>query len=188
VEALCQALPSRCPNGAAQTTAADLWTRDGPLLQPAASAPPEDPLASDCRYVGLQTEWVAPKRDVGLPLGEALRASRRVFALDMPWQAALAGALGTLVYRAPPRSPALPRGAAPGHGSRVPRAAAALDGAPLWLVGVERAGAASPPECSMRRMPRRAWIKDLLEWVLLVLFFMGIGWLLAPIMVRGVSQ
>jgi hypothetical protein len=54
----------------------------------------------------LQTEWVASKRDVGLPLGEALRASQRVFALDMPWQDALAGALGTLVYRAPQRSPA----------------------------------------------------------------------------------
>jgi hypothetical protein len=105
VEALCQALPSRCPTGTAQTTADDLWTLDGPLLQPAASAPLEDPLASACRYVGFQTEWVASKRDAGLPLGEALRASRRVFALDTPWQDALAGALGTRVYRAPERSP-----------------------------------------------------------------------------------
>ena len=106
VEALCQAIPSRCPKGAAQTTADDLWTLDGLMLQPAASAPPEDPLASDCRYVGFQTEWVASKRDAGLPLGAALAAARRVFALDMPWPYAIAGAMGTLVYRAPQRSPA----------------------------------------------------------------------------------
>jgi hypothetical protein len=87
-----------------------------------------------------------------------------------------------------PWSTALPRRAAPGHGSRMPRASAALGGAPLCLVGVERCGAASPPECSMRIMPRRAWIQNLLEWVLLVLVFMGIGWLLAHIMVRGASQ
>ena len=105
VDALCQAIPSRCPNGAAQTTADALRTLEGPLLQPAASAPPEDPLASDCRYVGFQTEWVASKRDAGLPLGEALTASRRVFALDRPWQYAIYGALGTLVYRSPQRSP-----------------------------------------------------------------------------------
>jgi hypothetical protein len=37
-------------------------------------------------------------------------------------------------------------------------------------------------------MPRRAWIQNLLEWVLVVLFFMGIGWLLAHIMVRSASQ
>ena len=74
--------------------------------QPATSAPPEDPLASDCRYVGFQTEWIASKRDAGLPLGEALAASRRVFARAMPGQEALFGALGPLVYRAPQRSPA----------------------------------------------------------------------------------
>ena len=106
VDALCQALPSRCPPGAVQTTADALWPLDGPLLQPAASAPLEDPLASACRYVGFQTEWVASKRDAGLPLGAVLTASRRVFAIDMPWHDALAGALGTLVYRAPQRSPA----------------------------------------------------------------------------------
>ena len=85
MEALCQALPSRCPTDAGQSTADDLWTLDAPLLQPAASVPPEDPLASDCRYVGFQTEWVASKRDAGLPLGEAWLASQRVFARDLPW-------------------------------------------------------------------------------------------------------
>jgi hypothetical protein len=50
-------------------------------------------------------ERVASRRDAGLPLGEALPASRRVFALDRPWHNALYGALGTLVYRAPQRSP-----------------------------------------------------------------------------------
>jgi hypothetical protein len=35
----------------------------------------------------------------------------------------------------------------------------------------------------MRIMPRRAWIHNLLEWVLLVLVFASIGWLLAHIMV-----
>ena len=106
VEALCQAIPSRCPQGAAQTTAADLWTLDGPMLRLAVSAPPEDSLASDCRYVEFQTEWIASKRDVGLPLGAALSAARRVFALDRPWPYALYGALGTLVYYSPQRSPA----------------------------------------------------------------------------------
>jgi hypothetical protein len=105
VAALCQALPSRCPLGAGQTTADDLWTLAGLMLPPAASAPPEDPLTSDCQYLGFQTEWVASKRDAGLPLGEAWLASQRVFARDLPWQDALAGALGTLVYRAPQRSP-----------------------------------------------------------------------------------
>jgi hypothetical protein len=75
------------------------------MLRLAASAPPEDPLASDCRYVGFQTEWVASKRDLGLPLGEVLPAAWRVFALDKPWPYALYGATGTLVYRAPQRSP-----------------------------------------------------------------------------------
>ena len=106
VEAFCQAIPSRCPHGAVQTTAADLWPLEEPLLQPAASAPPEDALASACRYVGFQTEWVASRRDAGLPLGEVLPASRRVFGRDRPWHDALLGALGTLVYRAPQRSPA----------------------------------------------------------------------------------
>jgi hypothetical protein len=106
VDAFCQAIPSRCPHGAVQTTAADLWLLDDPLLQPAASAPPEDALASACRYVGFQTEWVASRRDAGLPLGDALPASQRVFGRDRPWQDALFGALGTLVYRAPQRSPA----------------------------------------------------------------------------------
>jgi hypothetical protein len=92
--ALCQAIPSRCP------TAADLQ----PLA--ALSAPPEDPLVSDCQYLGVQTEWVAAKRDAGLSLGEVWHASQRVFAPDLPWHDALAGALGTLVYRAPQRSPA----------------------------------------------------------------------------------
>ena len=80
VEALCQALPARCPTGAAQTTAADLWPLDGLLLQSTASAPPEDPLANDCQSLGLQTEWVASKRDAGLSLGAVLTASRRVLA------------------------------------------------------------------------------------------------------------
>jgi hypothetical protein len=106
VEALCQALPSRCPTGAGQTTADDLWTLTELLLQPAASTPPEDPLASDCQYLGFQTEWVTSKRDAGLSLGAAWLASQRVFAHDLPWHAALAGALGTLVYHAPQRSPA----------------------------------------------------------------------------------
>ena len=70
----------------------------------------------------------------------------------------------------------------------MPRTAAALDGAPLCLVGVERAGAASPPECSLRLMPRNAWRQYLLAWVLLGLVCMGIGWLLAHLMVRGASQ
>ena len=106
MDAFCQALPSRCPPGAAQSPVDDLQTRTGPLLEPTASVPLEDPLASDCWYIGLQTEWVAFKRDAGLPLSEVLRAARRVFALDLQWQAALAGALGTLIYRAPQRSPA----------------------------------------------------------------------------------
>jgi hypothetical protein len=55
--------------------------------------------------VGFQTEWAASKRDAGLPLGEVLATSWRVFALDLPWQDAIAGALGTLVYREPQRSP-----------------------------------------------------------------------------------
>ena len=105
VDVLCQAMPSRCPQGAAQPPADDLWTFDWLTLQPAASAPPEDPLASACRYVGFQTEWIASKRDAGLSLGEALVASRRVFALDMPWHDAISGAMGTLVYRSPQRSP-----------------------------------------------------------------------------------
>src|SRR5262249_9685251 len=65
VEALCQAMPSRCSPGATQTPADNLWTCDGHTLQPADSAPPEDPLASACWYVGFQTEWVASKRDAG---------------------------------------------------------------------------------------------------------------------------
>jgi hypothetical protein len=70
----------------------------------------------------------------------------------------------------------------------MPRAAAVVGGAPLCLVGVARSGAAAPPECSMRIMLRRAWIHHLLAWVLLVLFSLGSGWLLAYIMVRGASQ
>jgi hypothetical protein len=65
VEALCQVIPSRCPQGTTQTTADDLRALDGPMLQLAASTPPEDPLASACRYVGFQTEWLASKRDAG---------------------------------------------------------------------------------------------------------------------------
>jgi hypothetical protein len=106
VDGLCQALPSRCLHGASLSTADDLWIHVEPLLEPAASAPPADPLASDCQYIGFQTEWVASKRDAGLPLDEAWLASQRVFASDLPWQDALAGALGTLVYRAPQRAPA----------------------------------------------------------------------------------
>ena len=106
VDALCQALPSRCPPGAAQPPADDLQTHAAPLLEPAARVPLEDPLASACRYVGFQTEWVASKRDAGLSLSEVWRAARRVFARDLQWQSALAGGLGTLIYRAPQRSPA----------------------------------------------------------------------------------
>jgi hypothetical protein len=40
----------------------------------------------------------------------------------------------------------------------------------------------------MRIMPQRAWIRNLLEWVLLGLLFMGLGWLLADSMVRGATQ
>jgi hypothetical protein len=108
VAAFCQAIPYNCPQGAAQTTVDDLRTLDGPMLRLAASVPPEDPLASDCRYVGFQMEWIASKRDVGLPLGEALLVARRVFALDRPWPYALYGVMGTLVYRAPPQSCARP--------------------------------------------------------------------------------
>ena len=106
VEALCQVIPSRCPQGTTQTTADDLRALDGPMLRLAASTPPEDPLASACRYVGFQTEWLASKRDAGLPLGEVLPVSRRVFAIALPWQDALYDTLGTLVYHAPQRSPA----------------------------------------------------------------------------------
>jgi len=106
VDVLCQALPWRCPHGVAWTTADDLWTCQWYTLQPAASAPSEDPLASICRYVGFQTEWAASKRDAGLPLGADFAASRRVFVLDMPWQHAVTAAMATLVYRAPQRSPA----------------------------------------------------------------------------------
>src|SRR5262249_55872638 len=72
VDVLCQAMPSRCPQGAAQATADDLWLCDWYTLQPAASAPPEDPLASLCRYVGFVTEWAASKRDAGVTLGTVL--------------------------------------------------------------------------------------------------------------------
>jgi hypothetical protein len=105
VAALCQALPARCPTDAGQSTVDDLWPLAELLRQPATSTPPEDSLASDCQYLGFQTEWVASKRDAGLPLSEVWRASQRVFARDLPWQDALAGALGTLVYHAPQRSP-----------------------------------------------------------------------------------
>jgi hypothetical protein len=37
-------------------------------------------------------------------------------------------------------------------------------------------------------MSQRAWIRNLLEWVLLGLFFTGLGWFLADIMVRGAAQ
>jgi hypothetical protein len=70
----------------------------------------------------------------------------------------------------------------------MPGAATALGGAPLGLVGVAHAGAASSPEGSMRLRLRRAWIRNLFEWVLVGLFFMGSGWLLAHLMVRGGSQ
>jgi len=45
------------------------------------------------------------QRDAGIPLGEASASSRRVFALDMPWQNIISGAMGTLVYRSPQHSP-----------------------------------------------------------------------------------
>ena len=127
VEAFCLAMPSRCLTGAAQATVEPLRLLDGPPLppvplpprqeptphptpqtpdQPAASAPPEDLLASDCRYVGFQTEWVASKRDAGLPLVAALAAARRVFLQDLPGPEAIVGVLGPLVYRDPQRSPA----------------------------------------------------------------------------------
>jgi hypothetical protein len=126
-EAFCLAMPWRCLPGTAQTTADPLRHRHGSPLPsgppspregptpratpqapdpPAASALPEDPLASECRYVGFQTEWVASKRDAGLSLGAALAAARRVFARDLPGHAAIVGALGPLVYRDPQRSPA----------------------------------------------------------------------------------
>ena len=50
VDGLCQALSSPCHYGAPLITTADLWLRVEPLLEPAANAPPEDPLASDCWY------------------------------------------------------------------------------------------------------------------------------------------
>jgi len=120
VDALCQALPSRCPPGDAQPPAEALWVLDGftlpsaealwaiedLTLPPGASAPPAEPLASQCQYVGFQTEWLASKRDAGLPLDAVLAASRRVFAPDLPWHDAIFGAMATLVYRAPQRSPA----------------------------------------------------------------------------------
>jgi hypothetical protein len=84
----------------------DLGTLAWDSLHPAVSTPPEDPLASTCRYGGFQTEWVASQRDAGLPLGKALAASRRVFAPDMPCHDAIVGAMATLVNRAPQRSPA----------------------------------------------------------------------------------
>jgi hypothetical protein len=51
-------------------------------------------------------QWGASKRDAGLPLGEALVASQRIFASDLPWHAAIVGAMVRLVYHAPQRSPA----------------------------------------------------------------------------------
>jgi len=45
------------------------------------------------------------QRDAGIPLGEALASSRRVFALNMPWQNTISGDIGTMVYRSPQRSP-----------------------------------------------------------------------------------
>ena len=106
VDGLCQALPSHCLHGVLLPTADDLWIRAGPLLEPAASAPPEDPRGSTCRYLGFQAEWLASKRDAGLALETVLRAAQRIFARDHPWYAAVAAALGPLVYHHPQRSPA----------------------------------------------------------------------------------
>ena len=120
VDTLCQAMPSRCTPGDAQLPpdalwvldglpfppAEDLWALEDLTLPPGASAPPADPLASQCQYVGFQTEWLASKRDAGLPLGEVLAASRRVFMPDLPWHDAIIGAMAILVYHAPQRSPA----------------------------------------------------------------------------------
>jgi len=76
----------------------------GTRYSPLPVRPPEDPIASPCRHVGFQTEWIASKRDAGIALGKALATSRRVFVLDMPWHDAIAGAMATLVYRTPQRS------------------------------------------------------------------------------------
>jgi hypothetical protein len=43
------------------------------------------------------------QRDAGILRGEALASSRRVFALDMPWQNTISGDIGTMVYRSPQR-------------------------------------------------------------------------------------
>ena len=102
----CLAVEACCPTGAAPATVDDLWPCEGLTLQPAVSAPLEDPIASACLYVGFQAEWVASKRDAGFPFGAALAAYRRVFAVDLPWQSAIPVALGTLVYHAPQCSPA----------------------------------------------------------------------------------
>ena len=90
----------------AQVTGADLWSIDALPLESEASVPPEDPRASTCRYRGFQAEWLASKRDAGLALETVARAVQRLFARDHPWDAAVAAALGPLVYRHPQRSPA----------------------------------------------------------------------------------
>ena len=128
MDALCQALPAHCPQGAAPPADA-LQPLEGPLLVPAASAPPEDPLASACRYVGFQMEWVASKR----MRASARRGLDRLAARLRARQAVATPSLGLGPLVAPR---ARPRGAAPGHGSRMPRAPAALGRAALCLVGL----------------------------------------------------
>src|SRR5262249_5089924 len=119
LDMLCQAMPSRCTTGDTQPPADALWVLDGLTLPsaealwaledltlpPGASAPPAEPLASQCQYVGFQTEWLAAKRDAGLPFGAVLAASRRVFAPGLPWHDAIFGAMATLVYRVPQHAP-----------------------------------------------------------------------------------
>jgi len=106
VAALGQTSPSCCLTDAAQATADDLRIRPGPPLEPAVSAPPEDAYVSTCRYVGFQTEWVASKRDAGLPLDAVVAAAQRVFAHDRPGYDAVVETIGALVYHARQRTPA----------------------------------------------------------------------------------
>jgi hypothetical protein len=95
--------------GTDQHTPEDWPTRERPLLQPATSAPPEDPHVSACRSVGFQTEWVASKRDMGIPLEAVLAAAQRVFAHNQPEHdedAARMETIATLVYLDPQWTPA----------------------------------------------------------------------------------
>ena len=114
-------------HGAAQTTADDLWDARWAPAPARGQCSGQDPLASACRMSGSTD---------GGPDRCPTRPSRPP---RPPPPHGCAPALHMPLARRPrwgpgdpglPRSPARPRGTAPGHGSRLPRAPAALGGAP----------------------------------------------------------